>query len=314
MLARFSVQELRTIPPQTIKDILATLNQPANRGPTSSNDGVAVNSTRSGRSEVEADPGKGDKILSSSEIETGSIAENLDLYFNAAIESQNMTIEEYIGLLKSTMPLDRRENHDGLIKGICKLIKSNREALTDGLREEILSVLDLRRCSAAALQEALDANILPTRAVAEAALRFAKQNSNSNTTNASVPRERRNSPSPSRYSSSTTSLYRPTRYALPFQHYAMSSAYHNLAPLSASSAASLSSSYLLSSPLRQRRRAWDRAPLYDRYEETSPALYRHYDYGSSGDYMPTKTNEELQWNENDATKTASEANLRRIDY
>lgn len=41
-------------------------------------------------------------------------------------------------------------------------------------------MLDLRRCSAAALQEALDANILPTRAVAEAALRFAKQNSNPN--------------------------------------------------------------------------------------------------------------------------------------
>ena len=54
----------------------------------------------------------------------------------------------------------------------------DKDALTDSLREEILSVLDLQRCSAAALQEALNANILPTRAVAEAALRFAKHNLN----------------------------------------------------------------------------------------------------------------------------------------
>ena len=53
------------------------------------------------------------------------------------------------------------------------------ETLTDNQREEILDVVDLSRCSASALQEALDANILPTRAVAVAALRFARQNSNS---------------------------------------------------------------------------------------------------------------------------------------
>lgn len=125
MLARFSVQELRLIPPQTIKDILATINHRVYQGAPSSADGVAVTATRSGMSEGEADPGKGDRIISSNEIETGSIAENLDIYFNAAIESQNMNVEEYIGLLKTAMPLDRRENHDGLIKGICKLIKSS---------------------------------------------------------------------------------------------------------------------------------------------------------------------------------------------
>ncbi|KAM3185996.1 hypothetical protein ACTXT7_005242 [Hymenolepis weldensis] len=170
MLARFSVQELRAIPPQTIKDILSTINK---RGLPSTNDGSLLTSGIS-------DDDHRKQTASSGGIETGSIAENLDLYFNAAIESQNMNIEEYISLLKTAMPLDRRENHDGLIKGIVKLIKTNKETLTDGLREEILSVLDLRRCSATALQEALEANILPTRAVAEAALRFAKQKENPN--------------------------------------------------------------------------------------------------------------------------------------
>lgn len=106
-------------------------------------------------------------------------------------------------------------------------------------------------------------------------------------TNSLVVRERDGSTSPSRYSSSTTSLYRASRYALPFQHYAMSSAYHHFAPLSGTSATSASTGYLLStsSPLRQRRRPWERGAgggggLYDRYDDS--IIYRHYDVGSSG--------------------------------
>ncbi|KAM3185997.1 hypothetical protein ACTXT7_005243 [Hymenolepis weldensis] len=105
-------------------------------------------------------------------------------------------------------------------------------------------------------------------------------------TSSLVVRERDGSISPSRYSSSTTSLYRASHYALPFQHYAMSSAYHHFTPLSGSSATSASTGYLLStsSPLRQRRRPWERGAgagggLYDRYDDST--IYRHYDGGSS---------------------------------
>lgn len=63
----------------------------------------------------------------------------------------------------------------------------DRECLDDNMREEILNVLDLSRCSASGLQEALDNNILPPRAVAEAALRFAKQSINTGN-NASLDR------------------------------------------------------------------------------------------------------------------------------
>ncbi|VDN98612.1 unnamed protein product [Rodentolepis nana] len=326
MLARFSIHELRLIPPQTIKDILSTIQK---RCLASTSDGPLLIPGIS-------DTDHGKQTASSSGIETGSIAENLDLYFNTAIESQDMSIEEYISLLKTAMPLARRENHDGVIRGIVKLIRSSmvkalrfpctfhcipgNETLTDGLREEILSVLDLDRCSAVALQEALEANILPTRAVAEAALKFAKQKENPINTSALVVRDRGGATSPSRYSSSTTSLYRSSRYALPFQHYAMSSAYHHFASLatSSSSTTSASTGYLLSnaSPLRQRRRPWERGvagggALYERYDD-----YRYYDVGGSGDYTASKLeNDESQWNDNDVTsKTASTTNLRGTEY
>nr|CDS28887.1 WD repeat containing protein 86 [Hymenolepis microstoma] len=311
MLARFSVQKLRVIPPQTIKDILSTIHK---RGLTSTNDGPLLISGIS-------DTDQGKQTASSNGIEAGSIAENLDLYFNAAIESQDMNIEEYISLLKTAMPLARRENHDGVIRGIVKLIRSKKETLTDGLREEILGILDLHRCSAAALQEALEANILPTRAVAEAALKFAKQKENFSNTSSLIVSDRGGTTSPSRYPSSTTSLYRASRYALPFQHYAMPSAYHHFASLSGSSTISASTGYLLSnsSPLRQRRRPWERVTvgsggLYDRYDDST--TYRHYDVRSNGDYTATKLeNDESEWNDNDVTtKTASTTNLRGSEF
>uniref|UniRef100_A0A5K3F4K6 BTB domain-containing protein n=1 Tax=Mesocestoides corti TaxID=53468 RepID=A0A5K3F4K6_MESCO len=277
MLSRFTVPELRVIPPQTIKDILSTMQLPAVRSSSTT-------------SEVTSDERRLDVASTTAQNKpdnSPTIADNLDQYFNAAIESQNMTIEEYIGLLKTALPLDCRDNHDGLIKAICKLVKTNKASLTDTLREEILGVIDLRRCSASGLQEALDANILPTRAVAEAALRFAKQNTcpvqNSCTT--PISRDRCCSPSPARYASSTTSLYRTSRYMLPYQHYS-SSFYHPIA-------SSTNTGYLLTSPIRQRRRPWDR-PMYA-FDEGLP-YYRHHDFGS--DYMLGKQDsEDLQWNE-----------------
>lgn len=114
-------------------------------------------------------------------------------------------------------------------------------------------------------------------------------------------KDRGASTSPSRYSSSTTSLYRSSRYALPFQHYALSSAYsHHFAPLSlGSTATSASTGYLLSatSPIRQRRRPWGErgtggggggggSGLYDRYDDSAVStVYRHYDAGSSGENL-----------------------------
>ncbi|KAH9282823.1 putative BTB/POZ domain-containing protein [Echinococcus granulosus] len=292
MMARFSVQELRIISPQTIKDILATMNLRANQSASTSGDGTSSGlATLAGEERKgEVNSAIGGPLLLGEEPST--IAENLDLYLSAAIESQNMTIEEYIGLLKTALPLDRRENHDGLIRAICKLVKSNNEALTDNLREEILGVLDLRRCSAAALQDALDANILPTRAVAEAALRFAKQNSTTSA-NAVAVRERCQSPSPSRFSSSTSSIYRASRYMLPYQHYAASAYY----PISSST----STGYLLTSPVRQRRRPWER-PIHG-YDDALPPIYRHHDIG--GDYVVAKgENEDVQWNSSKHATTA----------
>eukprot|EP00108_Taenia_solium_P009643 TsM_000411600 transcript=TsM_000411600 gene=TsM_000411600 len=286
MLARFSVQELRVISPQTIKDILATMNLRASQSASMSGDGAS-----SGLATATGEERKGEMNSTIGGPQTlceepSTVAENLDLYLNAAIESQNMTIEEYIGLLKTALPLDRRENHDGLIRAICKLVKSNKEALTDNLREEILGVLDLHRCSAAALQDALDANILPTRAVAEAALRFAKQNSA-----ASVERL---------YLGQRSSGPRAMPVAVPvtifvvhfvdlssFEHYGTSSYY----PISSST----STGYLITSPVRQRRRPWER-PIYG-YDDGLPPIYRHYDAG--GDYVVTKgENEDLQWSNN----------------
>ena len=88
-----------------------------------------------------------------------------------------------------------------------------------------------------------------------------------------MTRERSLSPSGSRFSSSTSSAYRTSRYLVPYQHYTVSSYY----PM----ASSTNTGYLLTSPLRQRRRPWDR-PIYS-YEDTQPSAYRY--YGVSGESL-----------------------------
>ncbi len=115
-LARFTVPELRELQPNTVKDILATMSQRA--APTSST-----------ASEVNSEDRKGDSSTSNAQTrhdEPTFISENLDQYFNAAIDNQSMTIEEYISLLKTALPMDRRDNHDGLIKAVCKLVKRSK--------------------------------------------------------------------------------------------------------------------------------------------------------------------------------------------
>ena len=92
--------------------------------------------------------------------------------------------------------------------------------------------------------------------------------------NISAARERSLSPSASRFSSSTSSVYRSSRYLVPYQHYAASTYY----PMTSST----SSNYLLTSPLlRQRRRPWER-PIYG-YEDAPPSAYRY--YGVSGELL-----------------------------
>ena len=124
MLSHFSVQELCVIPPQTIRDILSTINLRASQTGVRGSEGATTTSTIAS---AEERTGEGDSPAVGAPFEENStIAENLDLYLDAAIEGQTMNIEDYIGLLKTALPLDRRENHDGLIKAICKLIKSSK--------------------------------------------------------------------------------------------------------------------------------------------------------------------------------------------
>lgn len=124
MLAHFSVQELSVIPPQTIRDILSTINLRVNQSNIGPGEGATMDST-SGEQRI----GGADSSAVGSPYEEGAtstIAENLDLYLDAAIEGHAMSIDECIGLMKTALPLDKRENHDGLIKAICKLVKSSR--------------------------------------------------------------------------------------------------------------------------------------------------------------------------------------------
>lgn len=112
LLARFTVAELKGFQPQTLKDILATLINP-------------IHHISAYVCKVESDVHDETVEKNFSEV-TGSITENLDQYFQFAVENEDMTVGEYVELLKTALPMGRRENNDALIKAICKLIKRSK--------------------------------------------------------------------------------------------------------------------------------------------------------------------------------------------
>ncbi|BHF65183.1 hypothetical protein SprV_0200819200 [Sparganum proliferum] len=108
-----------------------------------------------------------------------SLAYAIDKYLERAVRNGDLTLDLYLRILRPTLANDPRASHSGIVHTLTELVSYGKLQLTDEDRKEICSVVDLSRCSPDALEEALDADLLPVRVLAKAAIRMARAQSSS---------------------------------------------------------------------------------------------------------------------------------------
>ncbi|VDM02359.1 unnamed protein product [Schistocephalus solidus] len=190
LLERFTVEDFITLSPQTIIEIfeaqkagqfIDSVLRQVNSEPSSRQRNRSEGGWENWQRQEENGDIEDDIQCTSPDSDvirfSPSLAYAVDKYLERAVRNGDLTLDLYLRILRPTLSNDPRTSHSGIVHTLTELLNYGKLQLTDEDRKEICSVVDLSRCSPDALEEALDADLLPVRALAKAAIQMARTQS-----------------------------------------------------------------------------------------------------------------------------------------